>query len=120
MAKREKVAENKFVKAIEKKYNAICYKQQTFARYGTVGHSDRVALLPLKVVLFFEFKRDKKKKATKIQRARHRHILKLGHKVNVVYRSEEALAICAKALRKAAQKKEARRVRTERTSRRKH
>lgn len=119
MAKREKVEENKFVKVVEKRYGGICYKQQTFARYGTVGHSDRHTILPLKVVLFFEFKKDGEE-PSKIQYARHRQLLKLGHKVHVVFRSQKALEICAKALRKAAQKQETKRLRTERVPGKKH
>jgi hypothetical protein len=60
--------------------------------YGTVGWNDRLILLPIKLTIFFEFKREGEEPKD-IQKARHRSLRRMKHHTYVVYTFEEAQKI---------------------------
>src|SRR5690606_2777812 len=100
MSRLEKVAESRFVTTIHK-LGGEAIKLGTMGPYGVIGRNDRLTLLPGKVVVLIEFKREGKK-PTEVQKLRHRRYRDMGFKCKVAYTCEEALRHCAEALQTKA------------------
>jgi len=101
MSKREAVEERKFKKKVEERWDAEVIKLMMVGRYGRVGRSDKLVLLPCKpfaIPVAFEFKQDGKQ-PTKIQEYYRRRFKSMGIPTYVVYTAKEALSICKKILR---------------------
>jgi hypothetical protein len=100
MSRLEKVAEKRFVTVINK-IGGEAIKLGTMGPFGVIGRNDRLTLLPGKVVVLIEFKREGKK-PTEIQKLRHAKYKAMGFKCKVAFTTEEALRHCAEALQTKA------------------
>lgn len=99
-ARLEKTEENKFVKKVESR-SGEAIKLQTQGPYGKGGYNDRLVLMPGRVIVLFEFKRQGKS-ATQRQNYRHRRFKKMGIPCYVVYTSAEAIQILDQEIRSQA------------------
>lgn len=104
MSKNESVEEKKFKKRAEELWDAEVIKLMTAGRYGRVGRSDRLILIPSKpfaIPMAFEFKKVGKG-PTKIQIYYRDRFRRMGIPTYVVYTSKEAIRLCKKAIRTKA------------------
>lgn len=106
----EKREERKFVSKVATRLNGEAIKLGTLGPYGVVGRNDRLVLLPGRVVLLIEFKREGEE-PTDIQRYRHKKYRKMGFPVYVAITCEEALGYCEAEIRSQAVSKKKHRVR---------
>lgn len=114
MSKDEAVEERKFKDEAERRWDAEVIKLTMFGRYGKVGRSDKLVLLPSKpfaIPVAFEFKRDGKE-PTKIQQYYRRRFKAMGIPTYVVYTAKKAIAICEKIIQTKALPKDSNRVRS--------
>jgi hypothetical protein len=99
--KNEIVEETKFKRWAEERWDAEVIKLGMVGRFGRVGRSDKLVLLPAKpfaIPVAFEFKREGKK-PTKIQEYYRKRFNRMGIPTYVVTKASKAMAICEEILR---------------------
>lgn len=96
--KPEKVAERRFARRVDEA-GGDAIKLSMQGPYGRRGRNDRLTVMPGRVIVFFEFKKEGEE-ATKLQSFMHRKYRRMGIPVYVVYTCEEAWDLLEVEIRK--------------------